>query len=333
MYKRKISDLICETGKENGCLHSLFDLSCGGVRVSREVKRCWTAAMHQEIRSTSMTTVLLVTIAMAMSQGLATAQSSSIQREAPWAPSITVLDGSDASPASLVQPGPLSLEKTPRCSLSAPHATSQPPAEGDGTTSTGTQVSYPPLSSRCKFRLFLRTTYSPYTFASAGFEATEAQATDQWPHYGGGMQGWGKRFGATLANTESRRFIQAYALSTILRQDPRYFPSPKRGLFPRAWYSATRVVITKNDRGESAFNTSEFLGTLLTSALQNSYYPRQDRTFGDTMDRFSGALSSDVIGDLLREFTPDMKRLFRRHAPKKVLRIEEKLPIPSEDKL
>jgi hypothetical protein len=51
------------------------------------------------------------------------------------------------------------------------------------------------------------------------------------------------------------------------------------------------------------------------------------------MDRFSGALSSDVIGNLLREFTPDMKRLFRRHAPKKVLRIEEKLPIPAEDML
>jgi hypothetical protein len=50
------------------------------------------------------------------------------------------------------------------------------------------------------------------------------------------------------------------------------------------------------------------------------------------MNRFGGALSSDVIDNLLREFTPDMKRLFRKHAPKKILRIEEKLPIPAEDK-
>jgi hypothetical protein len=291
-----------------------------------------TTAMHEEIRSTSMTAVLLVTIAMAMSQGLATAQSSSssIQQGAPFAPSITVLDGSEASPASFVQQGPFQ-EETTLCNLRVPDAIPQP-AESDGTTPSGTNVPYTPLSDRCKFRLFLRTTDSPYTFASAGFEATEAQATGQWPHYGGGMQGWGKRFGATLANTESRRFIQGYALSTILHQDSRYFPSPKRGLFPRAWYSVTRVVITKNDRGDSTFNTSEFLGAMLTSALQNSYYPRHDRTFGDTMNRFSGALSSDAIEDLLREFTPDMKRLFRRHAPKKVLEIEEKLPIPAEDK-
>jgi hypothetical protein len=289
--------------------------------------------MHQEIMTTSMPTVLLVMIAMAMSQGSATAQSSSLQQEEPLNASITVRDASAASSASFVRAGPLNQEETAECTLRLPDAISQPSAEGEGATSTATHVSYTPLSDRCKFRLFLETTYSPYTFASAGFEATEAQVTDQWPHYGGGMQGWGKRFGATLANTESRRFIQTYALSTILHQDPRYFPSPKRGLVQRAWYSATRVVITKTDRGESAFNTSEFLGTLLTSAVQDSYYPRPDRTFGNTMDRFSGALSSDVIGDLLREFTPDMKRLFRKHAPKKILRIEEKLPIPADDKL
>jgi hypothetical protein len=35
------------------------------------------------------------------------------------------------------------------------------------------------------------------------------------------------------------------------------------------------------------------------------------------MNRFSGALSSDAVGDLLREFTPDMKRLFENMRPRK----------------
>src|ERR1700686_3257399 len=103
----------------------------------------------------------------------------------------------------------------------------------------------------------------------------------------------GKRFGAPLADTESRRFIQTFALSTILHQDPRYFPSYKRTLISRAWYAATRVAITRNDSGNNTFNTSEFLGALFTSSLQNSYYPRHDRNFGETMNRFGGALSSD----------------------------------------
>jgi len=92
------------------------------------------------------------------------------------------------------------------------------------------------------------------------------------------------------------------------------------------------VVVTKNDSGRSTFNTSEFLGALFASSLENAYYPRHDRNFGDTMNRFGGALSSDAIGDLILEFTPDMKRFFRKHAPKEIQRIEEKLPIPPEDK-
>lgn len=90
--------------------------------------------------------------------------------------------------------------------------------------------------------------------------------------------------------------------------------------------------MVKSDQGRGTFNSSEFLGTLFTSSLQNAYYPRHDRTLGDTLSRFAGALSSDVTTDLLREFTPDLKRLFRRHAPKEIKEIEEKLPIPADDR-
>jgi len=283
-------------------------------------------------RMASITHVLLVAISIAMAHGLVHAQPPSVPLETLSRSSTATNDKAGENQSTSIQHAALNQEVTSPCGLRVPEIIPQPSGEGEGATPTPAPLAYTPLSARCKFRLFLTSTYSPYTFASAGFQATEAQATGQWPHYGGGTQGWAKRFGATLANTESRRFIQGFALSTILHQDPRYFPSPKRRLFSRAWYSASRVVITKNDNGDSTFNTSEFLGTLLTSALQNSYYPRHDRTFGDTMNRFSGALSSDVIGDLLREFTPDMKRLFRKHAPKRILKIEEKLPIPAADK-
>jgi hypothetical protein len=277
--------------------------------LSRVLNPSHPSAVHQGIAF--ITHVLLRAISLAMIVSLVRAQSLSAQRETP------VPHG--ASKEGITGP----------CSLRVPDTFPQLPA--DGKVANPASI-YVPLSARCKFNLFLIQTYSPYTFASAAFQATEAQATDQWPHYGGGTQGWAKRLGATLANTESRRFIQGFALSTILHQDPRYFPSPKRKLFLRAWYATTRVVITKNDNGDSTFNTSEILGALFTSSLQNTYYPRHDRTLGDTMNRFSGALASDAIGDLLREFTPDMKRLFRKHAPKKILKIEEKLPIPAEDK-
>jgi hypothetical protein len=189
---------------------------------------------------------------------------------------------------------------------------------------------YVPLSPRQKFHFFLRTTYEPYTFFSAAFGATLAQAEGQWYGYGGGLPGWGKRFGASLADTESRRFIQSFLLSTALHQDPRYFRSNQKNVVRRAWYAATRVFVTKADTGQETFNSSEVLGALFTSSLQNAYYPERDRGFSNTMDRFLGSLGSDASSNLLREFGPDLWRLFRKHAPEKIQKIEQKIPKPPE---
>jgi hypothetical protein len=275
---------------------------------------------------------LLIAMLVSITPSLAGGQASSVRQETPSPSSTPVHQGSGDNPSPSIQLAPLDQVPTSPCRLRVPDATPESQARGEPAKTASRTWAFAPLSARCKFNLFLRTTYSPYTFLGAGFQATLDQAQGQWPHYGGGMRGWGKRFGATLADTESRRFIQTFALSTILHQDPRYFPSHERTLIARGWYAATRVVVTRKDNGDPAFNTSEFLGALLTSSLQNSYYPSDDRGFGETMNRFGGALSSDAVSNLLREFTPDMKRLFRKHAPKKVLRIEEKLPIPADDK-
>jgi hypothetical protein len=75
---------------------------------------------------------------------------------------------------------------------------------------------------------------------------------------------------------------------------------------------------------------SEILGALFTNSLENCHYPRRNRAFADTINRFGGALSSHAIGNVLREFTPDMKRLFRKHAPEDIQKIEKTPPIPPD---
>jgi hypothetical protein len=298
-------------------------------RSTRIVDPCRPRFLDGGIAST--TRFLLVMISIVMTRGRSLAQSST-QAQTPAPSSIAAHEVPGDNPRASVPHGWLERDPTTPCSIRVPDAIAQPAENDKETTTTTESAAYTPLSVRCKFNLFRMSTYSPYTFLSAGFQATWAQAMGQWPHYGGGMQGWGKRLGATLADTESRRFIQGFALSTILHQDPRYFPSHKRSLISRAWYATTRVMVTRSDRGDSTFNSSEFLGALFTSSLQNAYYPRHDRNVGETMNRCGGALSSDAIGDLLREFTPDIKRLFRKHAPKKIREIEDKLPIPPDDK-
>ena len=294
-------------------------------RSTRIVDPCRPRSLDGGIAST--THFLLVMISIVMTQGRSLAHPST-QAQTP-APSFLVAhEVPEDNPRASIPRGSSEQDPTTPCSLPVPDAIPQPAEKDKETAPTTESFAYTRCqsvaNSACFGRARIRHTHS----CQQAFRATWAQAMGQWPHYGGGMQGWAKRLGATLADTESRRFIRGFALSTILHQDPRYCPSRKRSLISRAWYATTRVAVPRSDRCDNAFNSSEFLGACLPASLQNAYYPRHDRNIGETMNRFGGALSSDAIGDLLREFTPDMKRLFRKHAPKKIQEIEDKLPIP-----
>ncbi len=188
---------------------------------------------------------------------------------------------------------------------------------------------YPaPLTSHQKFGAFVKRTYSPYTFASAAFGATWAQMWGDWYSYGGGMQGWGKRFGATMANTEGRMVFNSFLLPVIFKQDPRYFPSYKKGFVPRAWFAGTRVLVARGDDGSRMFNYSEVLGVLFMSSLQNSYYPTRDRGFAETVNRFVGGIGSDAGANVLREFSPELKHATRKIIPKRAQKLEKRIPGP-----
>jgi len=183
---------------------------------------------------------------------------------------------------------------------------------------------YEPLSARKKFRVFLHRTYSPFTMAGEVFDAGYSQLTRDWPAYGMGAEGFGKRVGATVADAESRTFFQTFLFPSLLHQDPRYFYDPNAGFLNRAFYAASRVLVTRDDYGESTINSSKILGTIVSKSLANAYYPVGDRGLGRTANRVFGALLSDAGSNVLREFWPDVRRKVREHEPKRIRALQEK---------
>jgi len=179
------------------------------------------------------------------------------------------------------------------------------------------------LSKREKFKFFVRYTYSPYTFAGAGFNAGMAQATGGWHSYGGGMQGYGKRYAAALADTESGAFFGGFLFPVLLQEDPRYLRSTSRNTMPRIGYALSRVLVTHDEHGNKKPNLSLILGAFASSGLANAYYPREDRGVGDTAARVGNGLLSTAEMNLLREFWPDISRKIRKHEPKRLQKLEQ----------
>jgi hypothetical protein len=161
----------------------------------------------------------------------------------------------------------------------------------------------PPMSASQKFRMSFRTVIDPANFAIAGIIAGIEQATDAFPGYHQGAEGFGKRYGATLADGTVGALLGGAVFPAILRQDPRYFYKGTGSVTSRALYALAAAFICRGDNGKWQPNYSSVLADIATGAVSNTYYPASDRN-GLTGTIEIGLINAaeDGFSNLLQEF-------------------------------
>lgn len=162
-----------------------------------------------------------------------------------------------------------------------------------------------------KFDLFLRNSINPVTFIAAGWDAGIAQAADDDPTFGQGAEGYGKRYGAALADHVSRDFFHTFTFPVLFRQDPRYYRQGYSSGHSRLRHAVTHVFVARSDSGHSMFNFSEWLGAASAIALSNTYHPGNRRGIAAASERIAIDVASDAGFDILREFWPEVVRTFK----------------------
>jgi hypothetical protein len=177
------------------------------------------------------------------------------------------------------------------------------------------RMNAPPLTPGEKFHLFVKSAFDPATIGTVGLQAGVSQAEDEFPEYGQGAQGYGKRFGASLADEVSSGFFSNYFYSTLLKEDPRYFRLGEGSFMHRLTYSVVQEFVCHTDNGGKSFSFQNAFGAVTAGGISNIYYPSSDRGFGLTMSRSGIALLYGSVGGIVDEFWPDIShRLFRRHS-------------------
>lgn len=171
-----------------------------------------------------------------------------------------------------------------------------------------------PLSPGEKFHLFAKSAFDPVTVAVAGLQAGLGQATDEFPGYGQGAAGYGKRFGASFADEVSSGLWANFCYPVLLKEDPRYFRLGEGSVRHRFLYSLKQEFVAHSDRGGRTFNFSNVLGAFTTGGVSNLYYPSSDRGAGLTLSRSAISIGYGTAGGLFDEFWPDInRRLFHKH--------------------
>jgi hypothetical protein len=168
-----------------------------------------------------------------------------------------------------------------------------------------------PLTTREKFDLFLRRTYSPRTFAAVGIDAIKDDVIkNKNREYERGFQGLGQHYGVLFGTGETTVFFEQFLVPSLLKQDPRYFRNPSLPTGKRIFYSLTRVLITRADDGHSTFNASRIVGGSMAQALSDLYVPGCRQGFSPIADRVTFDLARDSVFNLVHEFWPDLRRKF-----------------------
>jgi hypothetical protein len=172
--------------------------------------------------------------------------------------------------------------------------------------------SLPPLTAGQKFALTAKDSFDPVVIGFIGLETGINQASNTNPTFGQGLKGYSKRYGVAFADNAIGNFMTSAIFPSALHQDPRFYRLGSGGFFRRAVYAGSRVLVTRTDGGRAQVNYSEILGNGVAAAISNAYHPGP-RTLSSNISIWGTQVGYDLLSFEMKEFWPDIHRLFARH--------------------
>jgi Carboxypeptidase regulatory-like domain len=159
-----------------------------------------------------------------------------------------------------------------------------------------------PMTTKQKYKLSARTIADPTTFLIVAGIAGAEHYNGTYPGYGPGIEGYGKRYGAALADSVTGRIIGSAILPSLFHQDPRYFYQGSGSVSSRAWHALASAFVCRGDNGKNQPNYSHILGNLAAGGIANAYHPEASRGVGLTFQTLVVTTGSSALGNLFREF-------------------------------
>jgi hypothetical protein len=165
-----------------------------------------------------------------------------------------------------------------------------------------------PLTSAEKAKLALRNTFGPRALGNrivaAGFDQLRGHP-EEW---GGGMEGYGMRFGSRMGRLAIRNSIRL-TTDVAFGLEPRYDRCDCTGFLKRTGHALKRVVVARTDAGGEAFHVTNFAGAYVTPMITYpAWYPDRLNTWNRKVESGTFHLGWRGVTNMIREFWPEMRR-------------------------
>jgi len=174
---------------------------------------------------------------------------------------------------------------------------------------------YTPLTSSERWHLYAReTVLSPgLYFASLG-SALGSQLDNKPPEWRQGVAGYGRRATSQLGLLAIDETLHE-AGSAALGYDPRYLRCDCHGFWKRSGHAIAWTLLTKNAAGETRLDIPRIAGSYGSGMISTLWKPARLHPLTDGVRDGHQQLGFDFGIDLVKEFAPELKRVFSRSKP------------------
>ena len=171
---------------------------------------------------------------------------------------------------------------------------------------------YRPLTGEERWRYYLKVTYaSPGVWFGVAGPALGAHLNHEPEAWGQGAAGYGRRVANRFGRMVLQRSYEA-AGAAALGHEVRYIPSGRKRLISRIGYAVIANFVTYDRNGGRTANVARVSSVVAAQATATLWMPDGYRDF-KTAARGAGVELSVGSGlNLLKEFSPEIKRLFKR---------------------
>jgi hypothetical protein len=150
----------------------------------------------------------------------------------------------------------------------------------------------------------------PITLIPALYSAGYEQLFETDPKYGNDSGAFGEKVGAALLRRATLRVYSDGIFASAFHQDPRYYRVATGSIVHRGLLSARQAFVRKSDDGVNQFNYSGIAGRAASAATVLAYYPSPSCTGKVVGLTFATSIASDMGGNLVLEFLPNIIRKF-----------------------
>lgn len=166
-------------------------------------------------------------------------------------------------------------------------------------------------TNRQRIHVFLRDTVGPKALLQSAFVAGTRHFANDPPEWRQGTEGYARRLASRIGGLAIQNSVEL-GLGMAMQQDLEYRRCDCNGFLHRTGHALAATFTARTRDGRSTFTMVKVASRYAGAMISTAWYPDHYTAWGDGARLGTVSIASGTALNVIREFWPEIRRLFRR---------------------